>query len=403
MSRETDLAMKKLARWLGYAAPPIGLCLLTIVIVGGARAIAEYCDAKWWSHVVSGIDAGSDRFQFWRIFSLVPATFSALYGFVRGSYRNPAFQSEYASWLLHSPWNWPDALPWGAVLPVWQDIVFLGVLTLTAVGHPAFPLFLPALLAVAGYTAALSWGVLRAAPGRDMYVPAITLCGAIHWWDQAAICVPFVLATLFSVCQSMSRVLSEFRDWAENNVSVDISIPLRVRQQWPLGWPHAGISPAPLGTLVTWRDALSCGLLTLAMFWAPAVPEFRQPDASEVRLTIGALGGMFGFMRLLAYHLGCASPATRWSMVVRARPISLKYDQVFVPIIAILAASGASPFLVARLQLTGVQQVGLATAGLLILALKLPPSLEQWRLTGDVQLTAATSRSSSRRRNMAKR
>ena len=141
-----------------------------------------------------------------------------LYGFVRGSYRNPAFQSEYCivAAALTLGTGRKD-FPGEQCFLSGRTLSFCA-LTLTAVGHPAFPLFLPVLLAVSGYTVALSWGVLRASPGRDMFIPVMTLCGAIHWWDQPAICAPFVFATLFTVCQSMSRVLSEFRDWAETNV-----------------------------------------------------------------------------------------------------------------------------------------------------------------------------------------
>ena len=88
-------------------------------------------------------------------------------------------------------------------------------------------------------------------------------------------------------------------------------------------------------------------------------------------MLIGAFGGVAAFMRLLGYHVGSA-PASRWSMIVRGRPISLRYDQVFVPIIAILATSGAAALFATHLPLTGVQQMGLAAAGLLVMVLSSP-------------------------------
>ncbi|MHC4474691.1 MAG: hypothetical protein ACYTEL_03540 [Planctomycetota bacterium] len=304
---------------------------------------------------------------------------SVFYGLYRARAFHPFYNRHYLRCLSLTPWTFGKPLPLGPIHLIWVDLLVMSILTLLAhiegVFHPA----LPALAFLAVYLTLL----------------AVSLQG-----EQIAFLVAYIVLVPFAIYPhrnaSVALVVS---------VGIYVVLYFGLREQlkgfpWNTGYWKSdpieqfskqavsrGIIGWPARMLRAYEPSISCdvpdALFTsvVVTWWLHVI---RWVVDKPYDLGLLALITMFVFLaRLLAYRVGGYwPPITFLGRVFTLRWIIPGHDKIYAAPICIILASVGTVHAADALGLGPIWQFELAVFFMVFLALSLPPTLKDWRLTG---------------------
>lgn len=322
------------------------------------------------------------------VFAAIPCLIAAIFGLWRLCGRHPVTRRGYRPWLFQTPWRWPAPLPLGPVLPRIQDLVALVVLTIPALGLPLLPVFVPGLVAVAVYSLAALLASLVRGPGPDFFIGVWAFAAGLYFRETPWAVGIAAVVLLIAASRATAAVLQDMEE-CSNRSQGEWAMPPAIEQHGPLGWPYDVLAPHPLREYST-AYLLSIAI-TVGLFLAAIRPRTDPPEVL-VRFFISLLG--------IAIAVGRALSLTT---VAFPRLSRMRSDALAPSSLVIVCAAAALSWLVVQLPMTGMNQIALAVATLLAIALSLPPSRETWRLTAHARLSQQRNRShrTQRRRAMS--
>jgi hypothetical protein len=329
---------------------------------------------------------------------IVPSLLAVFYGFFRALARNPVFNSAYATALRRTPWRWPMPLPWGAVLPAWQDLIVLATLSLFACTGMSWPCLVPAAVAILVYLVTLAAASIHYGLREELFLVILALAAAIHWRTVPLLCGLAALIALAASCRSMAKTLEDFHHWKFRIWGRDLQDPRAFLEHGPLGAAYDALAPARLGDILTVRQSVLCGVMAASCLWAINLPNIAMDSASQTRLAMLSPALLLAALRAMYFGRRVGAPLSLRGRLRTGRWLIPNYDRVFVPSIVIILAGLLIPFPLAWLDLSFLDSLAIAFGIDVALLFGLPPSLETWRLTSEARLRIP-SREQSRRAN----
>lgn len=330
---------------------------------------------------------------------------SVLYGGFRVAYFHPFFRKDYREWLQTSPWSLGHKLPLGPVHVVWQDLFVLGVLSLATLRmSPPAPWAVPLLFLLA-YVAVAMVPLLFTGESVIAFVIAL-LAGGMGRWAREPIVVAALLAAVYGFCflglrRSLGRVHEWDLTWWNNQelsqiFSKNLANLNETSRKKILGWPHDRISLRRNETPVSFRVGLCVSVLIawwlyalLHVFARPGFGPAAVPVPWVVSFVLTVPGLVLAGSRTGIYLWGYASPVSLLARLVTFRWIIPGYDKVFIPPICIVTLVLYGPHAVNQLGIPWEYGVPLLMGLMVLVALTMPPGLDEWRLTGQHRIVPA--------------
>jgi hypothetical protein len=387
--------MNRLSHWLRYVLPSTGTTLFFLSVLIFARVVGEVLMsvAGDWSDVI-GPDAPNvpNMFRGYNGFCVMaPSLIAACYGMYRAMARNPILNDSYAETLRRIPWQWPMPLPWGAVLPAWQDLLILPIFSLFALTDFSSACLLPPLFAVVAYMALLALSSSRFGLHEEHFVIGFALAAAIHWRGSPHIWPIGLVVALVFACRTTATTLSNLHDWKLRFWGRDLQQPRALAEEGRLGALFEALAPVRRGHIFTVRLAALCGALAAAGIWAFNLPTIGPEADLEFHWIISAMALPFALARPMYFSMQGGAPLTLRGRVHTGRIFIPRYDLMFVPSLALLATAMLLPFALKLLPISFLDQVAIAVGVYVALLFGLPPSLEHWRLTSECHFRSASS------------
>lgn len=394
---------------------PTWILLLAICCFALAGA---WVPALTWSFHLTSEQLGSDM-----VFLSGPRTQMLVlvcFGFLYGGYRvtrHPVLNNRYWAFLATTPWRAGMPLPLGPVELVWQDLLMMAILygltfTSTA-GHPAYPLLamlVPYLLIVA---------IALAATKRAETLTVLLVTFPLSWyvWDRPWLLVAMAMG-LCLIAMHYLRLSWLTFPW-------DLGDRKPEKQRSRVSRPGGGTSPRPIQLAWPFSRLNACNprpdvtnaeaavvalligwyLLSALHCFLPELHSLPHHFKAAVVISLPALffSLIFAGMRLLGYLPWTAPPLSLLARLVHGRLILPGYDRIFVaPLIITLVG----PLTVGVLHWAGVYlplTLAIATAIVVFLLLRLPPSPRNWRLTGQYRMVVPAQRRTGRSGSSAER
>jgi hypothetical protein len=286
---------------------------------------------------------------------------------------------------------------------VWQDLLIVGVLTAlslrmrTAVPHLAPLLFL------VGYLVLLM--LAHAATGQRAvaYIMALSLGGVVRFANETGVAVALMAALYALAMFGLRRSLAAFERWdlawwqdqgVQEFFSSDWSKLQEIGRQKIVGWPWERLSAKRNDVSVSIGAGLAISVLVGWCLYAllyhllrNAIGPPPRPEAVSAMLGGPCLAMMS--IRLIRYCWGYAPPISVLGRLVTLRWIVPGYDQVFVAPVCVAIVAYYGPHALMMMGVPVLYAVPLLLALALWMCLTMPPSLEQWRLTGNHRITPA--------------
>jgi hypothetical protein len=342
--------------------------LLPRLVGGGAVIYAGLLGLEVGLRWVMGIPQGARPRQPLPSYHVLPFI-AALYGFGRVLLFHPFANTGYAKWLATAPWRPGMPLPLGPVHLVGRDLLVLVPLALLAQFASGGSWLIPPLVFGVCYLLPLwlaFWG-----RGWWAYALAWGIAGLL-----AAAGHPPVFAALVVVMHIVARV------------GLRHSLPrpeLKVADKPTaagLGAPFELLAPVPPPAPIPLAHSAAYALL--AGWWAYCVIGFAWPDVrrDEVVMFTLLFGVSTAFIRWCAYAFGAESPLGLRGRWVTGRWFLPGYDRILVAPGVVLIAGTALPVALAQTHVPPALLAAACGAVVLLLALALPPTRADWRLTG---------------------
>ena len=310
---------------------------------------------------------------------------AAAYGLTRAVAFHPGFMEEYRKWLNQTPWRYGLPLPAGPIHLVPQDVVVVGVLCgLGTWRLPEFWWMVPSVF-LASYLAGLLIGFIRTRLDWHAFLLAFGLGGAVLLYQT-----PWGLGLLFLglygiAYHGLARWLKEpGLPVADERICFDAETTRNLKIK--LGWPYDYLGP------LRERHPISIGraaaFAMVAGWW-----EFVLISVEfESFIFIATIGPLFLAGMRLKYIWGYAPPISMWGRIRTFRWIIPGYDVVFVAPVMILLLLWFMKWLVFDCGVTQELALPLVLGAIVFVALACPPSLDQWRLTGNHRIVPAVNK-----------
>jgi hypothetical protein len=346
--------------------------------------------------LLSGLPIDPELKQFMaipRFFVLV--LFCFVCGFRRGR-NHPARQPGYEQWLTLSPWRLGNRLPLGPVLPLWEDLIWLGVAVgLTLVDTVVLlnarrevvvvVTALPVAAAAVGYVLTTTATLGRA--GRGWYAMAILflLPLAIYPVLSPAIAACVVAIAFVIAFIGVQRSLANF-PWDRPWWTVEPITKFREDFRRGCGglWPYAHTWPEPVDPWrVPWGALAGSALFTwwLHVFLAVSIRAgFGEWFKFQWVVFVVVMVGAF-WIRVASYFRGVRSPLPLRARVRSLRLIVRRYDYAWLAPLACAAAGVATVIGMLGYGLPTSSAIPVSLLLTLALAILLPPELRSWELT----------------------
>lgn len=330
---------------------------------------------------------------------------AVVYGGFRAVYFHPFYRKDYREWLLTTPWNFRRRLPFGPVHLVVQDVLIVGLLTLgsaraenfSPVGVP-FAFLLP-------YFLLSMLSLMNTSQGPVAYAMALTLGGLIRWAGDPYVVTGILVLLYGQSLWGLHRSLRSFHEWElrwwkeqglADLLSSNMTTFAEQAQNKLLGWPFDRLSLKRNSSPVTITVGMGAGLLIA--WWlhgglhhvfrnAAPVPRQFAPAAVSASLAMPCLVLMA--IRVGIYVTGYAPPISLLGRLATFRWIIPGYDKVFL---APLFGAGivlVGPVALSQIGLPWEFGVPLLVGLLITIALSMPPSLDEWRLSGHHRVVPA--------------
>lgn len=304
---------------------------------------------------------------------------SVLYGLCRVRGFHPFYNRQYLRWLSLTPWTFAKPLPLGPIHLIWVDLLVMTIMTLLAYIEGVFHPALPALAFLAVYLTLLA--VSLQGEQIAFLVAYIVLAPfAIYPHRHASIALVVLVGIYVVLYFGLRQQLKGF-PW---NTGYWKSDPIEQFRKQALS---KGVIGWPARMLRAYEPSISCDLpnalfTSVIVTWWLHVIRWVVDKPYDLRLL--AIITMFVFFgRLLAYRVcGYWPPISFLGRVFTLRWIIPGHDKIYVAPICIILVSVGAVHAADALGLGPIWQFELAVFLMVFLALALPPTLKDWRLTG---------------------
>ncbi len=311
----------------------------------------------------------------------------AIYGIWRALGRNPLCWRDYRDWLCRTPWRSPQPLPWGHVLPVIQDVIPLAVLTLFVWGvAPENMWTLPAIAALSAYAVSLFLLLLWRQPRDEMYVVVWLVTLGVYFRETPAVWTTLLLLNVALLGLAVHKTLEAIRLLPRPFLTRQSDVADFVDENRPLGAPFTVLAPMPVGNTVPWRHAIAIGVTAALIVWSMRLGPPMQEGARMEWIFSLQIAFFLALFRLMAYRPAVHSPLTLLGRLKTRRLVIPRFDCVYVAPLVIVTSGTLIGFAIRQMPVYLTTQLAIVLGILTTLALGLPPSLEEWRLTGEHRL-----------------
>ncbi|HVX13416.1 MAG TPA: hypothetical protein VHC22_19690 [Pirellulales bacterium] len=364
--------IRRVVQWLRVAALPPRVWLLLLPVLA-----IEVC---YWCTVWQGAAFPIDHFLLQRRDWLLIAA-AILLGMSRVQAFHPLYQHGYRNWLRVTPWTSGVPLPVGPIHLVLQDAVLL-LLGFLLWHHPQVSQFYLPLGFMFGYLALLCASFASTGMTGFAYLLAFGLGEVIRQWYDPATALAIAVWLYLAGWIGLRRMLAKF-PWGLSTYWTAPSLQsineANLRQM--LGWPLDQLQRS-LGKL---SYVHGCLLSLLMGWWAYSLISLvpNPMDAANfMRLALGFSTIPALAMRTFPYWMDYRPPISFWGRLLTLRWIIPRYDHFLIAPILISIAATTLPYLLVGWQVPDLAALALTVSVVLGLAANMPPSLENWRLTG---------------------
>jgi hypothetical protein len=343
------------------------------------------------------------------VFLVVAIGMAALYGIYRVLAFHPAVRPGYYEWLCTTPWTSAKTLPLGPIYLVWQDALLLLIIFGLALPRGWFDIFslqgwlekerLDASAVFTGFLGAylFTLGFLLHYTGQKLwgYATLFSFGLMILSFRQPTYFAVNTLLTLLIANIGLYISLAHF-PWA-NAATLQLSMQatknLTARpgsDPKTLGWPYDRLGPQNLNDSESaWDTKFVMGAL-LAWWFFVGHYQFRQGgDDTGGYFVLYLFSFTTVVPRLCSYCNGYASPLSLWGRIATGHLIIPGYDQVFVAPLMAVAVAVAAWKLPGWLGVPPLYVTPFALMLVWWIVYAMPPSLKQWRLTGNHRIAPA--------------
>ena len=314
---------------------------------------------------------------------------AAFYGVSRAATSHPFFDPAYQDWLSLTPWTVAKPLPLGPIELGVRDAVVLGLLIALNLISPQrdsmrllciFLMVHCAILTIANWWTAESAYVYLAMFGMGLMV---------RLWGHPWVCLGTGAAVYLVVHEGVWQGLRAF-PWKQSKVLV-LSPEVAIRDRGdkpkiPCGWPYDRLLRDPVaktGSPETGLDALVwCLLLGWWISCLASRLSTRNEAVMVAFLSAAAVFTISNLWRLLLYVQGYDTPLGPIGRIATGRLIIPGFDVVWVAHLLMVLGAGSTSIGLMSWGVPG-EIVGPVVAALIaFIALRTPPGLRRWRLTG---------------------
>lgn len=295
---------------------------------------------------------------------------------------HPAFRKDYWEWLKQTPWRVGLPLPLGPVHLVPQDVVILGILTLFGWRHFGPNWWLVPCTFLAAYVVFMMTGFIRTGLNRHAYLLAFGL-GGLVWLSQDPLRLKVLLLGLYGVSfHGLRQCVKDLEDWDWPKFNQRLGISTGPQSD-RLGWPFDLLGPHrhPFSVSHGWAAALAL----LAGWWVLGLAvRFDSGEQRDVLTFLVVFLGVFASIgRLLQYLWGYVPPINLRGRIATRQWIIPGYDVIFVAPLLGLAIVASLKWWLLDFRVPIPFALAGVTAAYAFVTLGFPPSLDEWRLTGN--------------------
>ena len=320
-----------------------------------------------------------------------------MYGVFRIGFCHPVFRKEYRAWLHRTPWQFGLPLPAGPVQLVLQDFFIVAVLTGFSLLHKDVPITLIPGLFLTSYLVVATCALLLTRQHVHVFLLLFGF-GATLYLDRNDVAIVSLLAFLAIIAwHGLQESLRTFHNWNLDVVDekfmpifVSAESMQEVMRKRLLGWPYDRLAPRRFPATVSFHYAIAVAVL--AGWWIGGLISITEVNQREEYLTMLLMIGIgAGGIRTFLYTWGYAPPISLWGRLMTFRIIIRNYDIIFLaPLLTIIIPVTLKWFCEGQPRLL-VTLIPFCASLQILVALKCPPSLDHWRLTGNHRIVAATS------------
>lgn len=319
--------------------------------------------------------------------------YAVVYGFYRVFYFHPLYRPDYRRWLMSVPWSVSHQLPMGPVHLILQDLLVVGVMTaITVLRIPGFsPIVIPVCFFFA-YTigSIVSLGMLEHWTSAALI---FALGALVRFTQQPWISLAWLGAIFFISLIGYRQTMTDPAAWddtwwgkqglSDNNGRPDQTFQERTRNN-VLGWPWDFTSLKRNETPVPFLAGLVISILIA--WWVHALIYHLQqqlPNMQALYFVMYLPTGIVAVVRIGIYCWGQLPPISVVGRLATFRWIIPGYDKVFVAPLVVLLLGWYGAYLLSRSGLEPHYGMPLLSFMIFLVALTMPPSLDEWKFTGN--------------------
>ncbi len=320
--------------------------------------------------------------------------FAVVYGFYRVFYFHPLYRPEYRRWLMSVPWSVAHRLPMGPVHLVLQDVLVVGAMTaITVLRIPDFsPIVIPTCFFFA-YTigSIVSLGMLE---HWTSAVLIFALGSLVRFTQQPWMALAWLGAIFFVTLIGYRQTMIDPANWddtwwgkqglSDNNGRPDQTLQERTRNN-VLGWPWDFASLKRNETPMPFVAGLVLSILIA--WWVHAILYHLQKQVFGNVLGLYWImlmpTGIVAVVRIGIYCWGQLPPISLVGRLITFRWIIPGYDKVFIAPLTVLLLGWYGPYVLFHWGVEPQYGIPLLAFMIFLVALTMPPSLDEWRFTGN--------------------
>jgi hypothetical protein len=305
--------------------------------------------------------------------------FSAWYGYYRVRSFHPFYSRKYREWLCLTPWSIEKPLPRGPIHLIWADLITLVPLTILAYSNFSIAALVPLIVFLSVYLIMMC--ITFVADRAFLVILCLFLAPFTIYPFANRYFAVLVLSILYIICWVGLRQFLRAFPWNTKYWKADMVKELREQAigQRVIGWPFRY-----LNVYGTYEISVSGAfILSLLLTWWLHVIQWVFDDSnfffffSLILMPIYVL-----FFRVVIYAGIYRPPISLLGRIFTGRLIIPRYDMIFIAPVYILLAGTLLPFNLGLLGVNLTWIIEISFFMIFFLALSLPPSLREWRLTG---------------------
>ena len=316
---------------------------------------------------------------------------SAFYALYRVLNFHPFYSRKYREWLCLTPWSIEKPLPKGPVHLIWADLIILAPLTALAYSNFSFMTLVPLIVFLCVYLVMMC--ITFVAEQASFAVLCLFLAPfTIYPFVNQYVAV-LVLIVLYFICRVGLRQFLRGFPWNTKYWKADTVKELREKaiSQQVIGWPFRYLNVYETSGI----SVFGAFVLSLLLTWWLHVIQWVF-DESYAFFGLFLIPICVAFFRAGVYAAIYRPPISLLGRIFTGRLIIPGYDKILIAPIYILLAGTLLPFTLGVLGVSLTLTVEISFFMIFFLALSLPPSLREWRLTGAHRISRHVQKIQSR-------